>query len=1128
MACPSDSLFDSFVADQLPSTLEHLMAEHLQICEACRQRAEELYGGEELRAAKLENRSHASHNGEVTLAEPEDLREDLYALIASDSEPPFPASEQAAELLRLLAAEPTDDVAGTRLGRFTVRRWLGAGGFGVVFLAYDELLHREVALKLPLAQALARREVRERFLREAEAAAQLHHPNVVPVFEAGEEQGICYIASGYCSGSTLDAWMGEQTEPAAVATAVALVRQLAEAVQHAHDHRVLHRDIKPSNILLNPNLANPLALTPLITDFGLAKLLDVDPGLTGSQGMMGTPRYMAPEQAAGKRGVIGPATDIFALGAVLYELLTDVAPYAGEDQAQTLHRLFHDRVVPPRRLRREVPRDLEAICLKCLERRPEDRYGSAQELADDLRRLEEGRTTHARPLGRLEKLRRWMIRQPAIAALLIVSGGGLLSVLAVLMVHSRSLKSFNVEMRAALDETRRAQAEIEGQDARLQNLLHISKIQLAHRAVEDNDLRQASRLLRDLRVEAPGVARGFVWRYLWNRVAAQGREIEDCDAEVYDLQFSPSGDRLAACGADGVVRIYHGESFAPLATVATDQGELNAVAFSPDERLIATAGDDGTVRLWDARTGAPHRTIQAHEEFAYGAVFTADGATLVTCGREPVIRLWDVHTGASRGSLAGHTGAVESVALSPDGVHLASGSSDQTARIWDLERGQPLLVLEGHAERVIDAQYSPRGNYLLTGSIDHTIRLWRTSDGQCLQIENHLDAIASVAFLKDGRRMLAADRGGSVLVWQSRTAGGATADGKAAPLHSWKAHEGRAWDVIVTPDEKEVLTAGADGKIYHWEQPPASQELIAVAEPGDQIRDVLFDRRPDRMHFIHSRQGMETWDVVRGQRTAQVELSAFNHRQPVALGLLPEQVMLVAFADDTIEAVELPSQERCFRLVTPWKGGESNVITDLAVSDDGRRLAVFSYHHDATLVYDAADLALLGTFNAYAQAMAISATGERLAMSDGDDVVVWDVDRRKRIALLQGHASSVGALSFSPDGRWLASGSKDRQVRLWDLDGETPPITLEGHRAAVGAVTFSPDGRLLASGDERGELKLWFLAESTELITIKDSEPIERLVFSPDSNRLAQQSLRQIRILNATRSRFGGSRSDSR
>ena len=1143
MPCPPDSEFKAFAADLLPTAREQQISEHLEVCPACRQRSQTLCGGVHLDAAKQTFGALGTRLDDATYDEPVDLRSDLYRLHTGDDLPESAATQPPGDLLRLLTAEPTDDLAGAQLGRFAIRRWLGAGAFGVVFLAYDELLRRDVALKLPRVHCLTRRLVRERFLREAEAAAQLHHPNVVPVFEAGEEQGVCYIASAYCPGPTLDVWLAEQAQPVPLAVAVTLCRQLAEAVQHAHQHRVLHRDIKPSNILLEPSQTDAVAPIPKITDFGLAKLLDTEVSMTSSQGLLGTPRYMAPEQAAGNRGAIGPATDVFALGAVLYELLTGVAPYAAEDQARTLHRLLYEPLVPPRRLRSDVPRDLEAICLKCLEKRPADRYAAAQSLADDLRRFEEGRATLARPVGRLELLRRWTIRQPAIAALLAVATLSLLGALGVFIAHSRSLESSHRSVQAALGEANAAQKALEDQRERMREMLYAAKITLAHQALQENDLRQASHLLEEIRTENSESPRGFVWHYLWNQVAARGQLIDDGDADVYALRFAPSGKRLAASGADSVLRIYDGHSFAPLISWRTEQGEVNSIDFSPDERTVATAGDDGTVRLWDAATGQPQRTIQAHPQLAFGVLFTRDGLGLISCAKEPVIRHWDLSSGSLRQALEGHTRSVEAITLSPDGSQLASASSDHTARVWDLRTGQAQHVLEGHANRVVDVHFSSDGVELLTGSIDRTIRLWRTTDGRCLQIQNHVDPVVSVTLLEGSEQLLAADRGGSVHVWQRKLSPAAVTS-QPWPLHRWKAHQGRAWEVIATPERPGVLTAGADGKIYYWQRPPTAESTLTIA-PGHTIDDMILEDGSMRLHVIDAAPDgettVQTWDVTSGQRSTLGEQVAANgdatttDPEPIpdltppdsgrleALCMLPGAVLVTGRADGSIEGFDLPARNRRFQLQVPWQTEDASQLDQLAASDDGSRLAVFSYPNDKSAVFDLAQNRLLGTFEAYSKTMALSADGRRLAMSDGDDVVVWDVDQRRQLARLQGHTSSISALRFHPHGHLLASASHDRHVRLWDLSGRSvAPVTLGGHRAEVQAVAFSPDGRLLASGDARGELIFWFLARATELISIKDARPIQRLLFSSAGDRLVVQSDQQIRILSARLDGYGG------
>jgi serine/threonine-protein kinase len=353
------------------------------------------------------------------------------------------------------AAAPPDGLPPGSLGRFQLRRELGRGTFGVVWLAYDPGLGREVALKVPRPEALVTPQLRQRFVREAQAAAGLDHPHVVPVYEAGEADSVCYIASAYCSGVTLAAWLKGRSEPVPAAAAAALVAALAGAVDHAHRRGVVHRDLKPANVLLQPEprsaapgpesaLPGPDAgqvYVPRVTDFGLAKLLagpGAGPGDDGGEPtrsgvIVGTPAYMAPEQARGQNQEVGPAADVYALGVILYELLVGRPPFVGETDLDTLGQVRSQEPVPPRRLRPRLPRDLETICLKCLQKEPARRYPSGRALAEDLGRFQAGAAIRARPVGRLERVLKWVRRRPTAAALwgmglaavLVVVGGGL-------------------------------------------------------------------------------------------------------------------------------------------------------------------------------------------------------------------------------------------------------------------------------------------------------------------------------------------------------------------------------------------------------------------------------------------------------------------------------------------------------------------------------------------------------------------------------------------------------------------------------------------------------------------------------------------------------------------------------
>ena len=296
---------------------------------------------------------------------------------------------------------------------YEVEAVLGRGGMGVVYRAWHLRLNRPVALKMLLAGPYARPEELERFLREAEAVAGLRHPNIVQVYDVGDVDGRPYFTMEFVEGGNLADQIRGVPQPAR--QAAARVATLAEAIHAAHQSGIVHRDLKPANILLTGDG------TPKVTDFGLARRLEGDGGLTLSGVPVGTPSYMAPEQARGKKQAIGPATDVYALGAILYELLTGRPPFRAESATATLQQVLTDEPVPPARLNPQVPRDLKTICLKCLHKEPHRRYASAAALAEDLRRFLRGEPIAARRAGRLERLARWARRSPAAAALLAVT-----------------------------------------------------------------------------------------------------------------------------------------------------------------------------------------------------------------------------------------------------------------------------------------------------------------------------------------------------------------------------------------------------------------------------------------------------------------------------------------------------------------------------------------------------------------------------------------------------------------------------------------------------------------------------------------------------------------------------------
>jgi tRNA A-37 threonylcarbamoyl transferase component Bud32 len=536
---------------------------------------------------------------------------------------------------------------------------LGRGGMGVVYKARQVGLNRLVALKMIKAGVLAGAAELRRFQNEAEAVALLDHPGIVPVYEVGEHDGQRYFSMKLVDGGNLAERLASfRAKPRAAA---ALMIEAAEAVHHAHMRGILHRDLKPANILVDRQGH------PHITDFGLAKLMESDVELTASGAIMGTPAYMSPEQAAGRRGAMTLATDVYGLGAILYALLTGKAPFGGDSVIETLDAVRTRPPEPPTRRNAEVARDLELICLKCLEKDPADRYPTAQALADDLRRFAAGEPVSVRAAGAVERVAKWARRKPTLAAAYTL---GLLSLLL------GGLGGAAVWQWRAAERARDAAARARDSEA---------KTRAAAERARDGEktARVAAERARDGEAKAREVA-----EQLGDKVARleYGRTMEVAHQEWREANVGTTLALLEGTRADlrgwewrYVQRLCHSD----LLTLREHAGPVVSASPSADGARVVTASGDSTAKVWDARTGAEVLTLKGHADQVTSASFSADGARAVTGSYDNTAKVWDARTGAEALTLRGHTGQVTSASFSPDGARVVTASSDSTAKVWD-------------------------------------------------------------------------------------------------------------------------------------------------------------------------------------------------------------------------------------------------------------------------------------------------------------------------------------------------------------------------------------------------------------------------------------------------------------
>ncbi len=482
--------------------------------------------------------------------------------------------------------------------------------------------------------------------------------------------------------------------------------QAAEALEHAHQMGVVHRDIKPSNMMLDVD--GHL----WITDFGLA-MFEANPDLTMSGMILGTLRYMSPEQMRGDRRVLDHRTDVYSLGVTLYEMLALQPAFPDSDPKLLLERIPSVDPPSPRRIRPDVPKDLATIVSKAISKDPSDRYRTAQELAEDLKCFLADRPIQAKRPTLWELVGKWMRRNTAAVGFWIL----LFTIATVgLSISTLMISREQVRTQDALDTANENHEETERQRRRAEEALaelrkqarftsevaYASDIKMAASAWQRGDSVQQTELLsRHLPTEGRPDLRGFEWYYLWQQAHLEHVDVISGEEPLYCVCYSPDGKQLAVAGKAGIVRVFDTDSWQEVWSVDTGQGEVNGLAFHPDGTRIVSAGDDGTLRIWDAASRAEILQIHAHPSLAYQVAYSPDGRELISCGMEPVIRVWDPVTGKPTGTFEGHQIAVEAITISANGQLLGSASSDGTAAVWDLRSRRKITGAPVPSGRVV-------------------------------------------------------------------------------------------------------------------------------------------------------------------------------------------------------------------------------------------------------------------------------------------------------------------------------------------------------------------------------------------------------------------------------------------